>query len=294
MAFFGGVKRRTVLGIVLVAALVLFVLARAEAPKTSGTKSLPPAALKSTPLPLQRAILSAMRPLEYSALPILLDPDVTLQMDFSKKVWTVGNFRRYDEKGDLLLAGRRFGLCAELTVHVYQQIKPLVGERYLLQFVRAAEPGFFDSAQSNHIVLLLTDRATRETFMIDPSFQRYGRVSSFPGYVIYDTKDALPSFTKNDKDVTFSLDGALPLVIRAGRLLAFSVEPVHGELDRKNIILAISDRRPPRKAEGYVLAVRKERGQINVFQNEALLARLLTPEERAALLAKLLVWIDKL
>lgn len=294
MVFFGAVKRRTVLGIVLVAALVLFVLDRAEAPKTPGPEALTPAALASSPVPLQRAILSAMRPLEYSALPSLLAPDTTLQIDFSKKAWTVGNFRRYDKKGDLLLEGGRFGLCAELTVHVYQQIKPLVGERYLLQFVRAAEPGYFDSPQSNHIVLLLTDRSTRENFMIDPSFQRYGRVSAFPGYVLYDTKNALPSFTKNDKDVTFTLDGALPLVIREGRLLAFSVEPVRGELDRENIILAISDRRSALKAESYILGVRKEKGALSVFQNEALLSRLLTPEERATLLAKLLVWIDKL
>ena len=82
-------------------------------------KSLPAPATVSEELPFQGTILPLIEPLQYSAVPAMLDPEAVLKVDFSKQTWTLKNFRHYNEKGELLLADGRYGLCAELATYVY-------------------------------------------------------------------------------------------------------------------------------------------------------------------------------
>ena len=267
---------------------------RFHTPARIADKSLSAPATASEKLPFQETVLRLIEPLQYSVFPAMLDPEVMLKVDFSKRVWMLKNFRHYNEKGELLLADGRYGLCAELATYVYQHLKPLLGEQYFLEFARATEPDFFDTLQSNHIILVISDRSSGEIFMLDPSFHRYGKPGAFSNYVLHSAKDVLGAFQKNDRDVTYHVGDAMPLLIRNNSLLVFSVEPVKGVLDRQNIVLAISARRRQSSSGRYLFALRKEAGKVEALREEPVLEHLLSSEERTQLAQKLFSWMQGL
>lgn len=280
-------------GALLVAALGLIVQNAAA----SGVKPKPGVAVAARAtggLPFQKAILSMIRPLEYSALPVMLDPEVSLEVDFAKRVWILRNFRKYDEAGQLLIREGRYGLCAGLAAHVQQKLKPLLGERYSIEFARATEPDFFDTPQSNHIILVISDRSSGEIFMLDPSFHRYGRPKVFSDYVLYSGKDVLESIRKTDRDAVFNIGDTMPLVIRNGSLVVFSVESLKGTLDPQNIVLAIGARRRHSSSGRYLFALRKQAGKVEILREEPMIEELLSPEERSQLSRRLLSWMKTL
>lgn len=257
-------------------------------------KSLPASGTVSEKLPFQETILPLIEPLQYSAVPAMLDPEVILEVDFSKQTWTLKNFRHYNEKGELFLADGRYGLCAELVTYVYQHLKPSLGKQYSLEFARTTEPDFFNTSQSNHIILVISDQLRGEIFMLDPSFHRYGRPGAFPGYVIHSAKDVLGAFQKNDRDVTYHIGDTMPLLIRDGSLLVFSVEPIRGVLDRQNVVLAISARQRQSASGRYLFALRKQAGEVEALREEPVFEHLLSPEERAQIAQKLFSWMQSL
>lgn len=290
---FGVSKRRLVLTAALIIILGWFISDRLGIMELLFPRKDVPtvSASRHGPLPLQEFVFSLVRPLEYSGLEALWGPDVTLRVDFSQRTWTLKNFRQYDEKGELLLAGGRFGLCAELTAYVFQKLRPVLGERYLLEFAWVSEPEFFGTLESRHIILTITDPVNREAFMLDPSFHRYGRPGVFPRYVFYEARDTLATIRDRERDVTFKIGETMPLVIRSGVLVVFSVDPANGVLDPKNISLTVSalGRRSP--SGRHLFAVYKESGKVDVLRREAMPASLLTDHEQTHLVQKMISWM---
>lgn len=247
----------------------------------------------SLSLPFYEKVMASTNLLEYSGLPALTRPDVTLSVNFDEKTWTLHNLHRFDPDGKILLDQDRYGLCGELAAYVYTKVQPFLGERYSIQFIRAAESGFFLRPQSSHIVLVLTDKATGERYFLDPSFRRYGKEADFKGYLFFDVGDVATHFNSLKPDVAFAVDSGTPLLIRENFLLYFTVESVEGKFDKDNFIMAITANKRYDYSGRYVFALQVKGGKPKRFKNEGLLSRFLTPRESQELLTRLSGWFEQ-
>ena len=180
-------------------------------------------------LPYYDAIMNIIRPLEYSGLPVMVKPQVNLSVDFNTRTWTLQNIHEYDAQGAVILEQGRYGLCAELATYLYEKLTPLLGPRFEAKFAMVTESGFFSAENSNHIVLLMVDRATHEVYLIDPSFHKYGKIKDLPEYHVLDVQDTLGFIKDKSHDVSFFIDQAIPLYVKDDFLLSFAVIAVDGK-----------------------------------------------------------------
>ena len=245
-------------------------------------------------LPHYHEIMKIIQPLTYSGFYAIQKPGVTLSIDFKNRTWTLHGMRRYAPDGTLLLDEGRNGLCAELAYHTFQKLMPLLSKQWEIKFARVSEPDFFSAIESNHVVLILGDPITQATYLLDPSFHRYGTTAEFPRYTILGAKNDLLSFEKRDPDATLPVDDSFPLLIRNNSLILLSVESVSGALDAKNLVLAISSCNRSRTSNAYLMALRKENGRVKWLQNEAAMKKLFTPEEIEGIKKKFVAWTQTL
>src|SRR3989338_262689 len=85
-----------------------------------------------------------IRPLRYSGLPDFLRPEVSLEMDFSNKTWTLHELHRFDAQGNIILSEGRYGICGDLAAYTYQKQKPnFPGDQYRIEFIQAVESSYF-------------------------------------------------------------------------------------------------------------------------------------------------------
>ena len=242
-------------------------------------------------LPFYDAIMKIIQPLEYSGFPVMVKPRVGLKVDFAQRTWILQNIHEYDAQGVVVLEQGRYGLCAELATYVYEKIKPLLNARFEVMFAMATESGFFAADKSNHIVLLMVDRALHEAYLIDPSFHKYARMKDLPEYHVLDIQDSL--FFEKDKspDISFFVDQAIPLYIKEDFLLSFSVISVDGKFDRDNFLFVVSAQRRYKFSGQDILAVGRRNKKIEDFQNNILLQHLLTPDQIKTLEDKFNSWL---
>lgn len=246
-----------------------------------------------TPPPYYDAIMKIMSPLEYAGVPVLVNPRVALSVDFVRRSWTLHDIHEYDSQGGIELEQGRYGLCAELATFLFEKVKPLLSARYDLKFAMVSESGFFADPQSNHIVLLLVDKAENQAYLIDPSFHKYAKVRDLPDYHVLNIQDALSFVKDQSHDTSFSVDQAIPLYIKNDFLLYFAVTSVDGKFDRDNFIFVISAmRRFKFKGKDIVLIGRRNK-EFEDFQDKDTLNGLLTEGEINVLFNKLKNWIEK-
>jgi len=242
-------------------------------------------------LPYQEEVHKIIDPLQYSGVPVIARPDVTLRIDFKQRSWTLRNVHEYDAKGNILLDDNRFGLCAELATFVFEKLKPLISDDYDLKFAMVGETGFFSSGQSNHIVLLLVDKLNKQLFLIDPSFHKFASLKDLPEYNIINIQDTLSFVRDQSHDVSFSLDQAIPLDIRGDVLLSFSVTSVDGKFDPDNFILAISASERYKFGGRDILVIGRRNKQFQDIMDNHLMTQILPDAEIKILLSKLKFWI---
>ena len=248
----------------------------------------------NTSLPYYKEIREIISPLQYSGLPDLLRPTVTLSIDFNRKEWTLHNLHQYDANGDILLDEGRYGLCGELSTFVSKAIKPLLKDRYDIKYIKAAESGYFLEPYATHIVLMISDKINKDAFFLDPSFHKYGKKEDFEDCLFYNEID-LPSILNNkSKDIFFPVDYGMPLLIRKNTLLYFTVESVDGNLDKNNFLLAVTATQRYKYSGRYVFSIRKQRGKKQKVENTWLQEQLLTPEETAAITNKIVIWFKQI
>ena len=257
-------------------------------------KAVQPVRPQTQNLPHYDEIMKIIQPLNYSGFYVIQKSGVTLSVDFKARTWTFHGMRRYAPDGTLLLDEERSGLCAELAYHTFQKIKPILSKQWEIKFVRVIEPDFFSSAESNHVALILGDPVTQATYLLDPSFHLYGTTTQFPQYTVLGAKDDLRSFEQKNPDVTMNIDSYFPLLIRNGSLILFSAEAISGSLDPKNFVLAISSRPRDKTSHSYLIALRKQNGQIKWLHNEGVLKKLLTQDETKEIQKKLASWAKNL
>jgi hypothetical protein len=246
------------------------------------------------PLPLYDAIMKIMGPLEYSGVPVMVKPRVSLSADFSRRTWTLHNIHEYDSNGDIILAKGRFGLCAELATYLFEKIRPLLGNRYEVKFAMVSESDFFSAGQSNHIVLLLIDKSNGQIYLIDPSFHQYARLKDLPQYHVIEVQDTLFFIRDKSHDVTFGVDQATPLYIKNDYLLSFSVTSVDGKFDRDNFMFVISAMRRNKFAGHDIVFIGRRNKEFEDMEDRQMLTRILTQDDINVLFGKLKIWIQSI
>ena len=274
-----GVLRHVILGVVLVGLC-------------AACAGLGRCAAVSSP-PYYDEIMKIMEPLAYSGVPVMVKPQVSMSVDFSHWTWTLRNIHEYDAKGGIILEQGRFGLCAELATFLFERVKPLLDQRYELKFAKATESGFFPSIGSNHIVLLLVDKAQGQVYLIDPSFHKYARVEDLGEYHVYGVQDTLSFIADKSHDVSFGANQAIPLYIKNDVLLSFAVTSVDQKFDRDNFIFVISANQRNKFSGRDIVVIGRHNKEFEDFEDRAVLNGLLTPEEIKVLFDKFKIWIQQ-
>jgi len=243
--------------------------------------------------PFYDAIMKIMGPLEYSGVPVMVKPQVVLNIDFTNRLWTLRNIHEYDAQGGIILEQGHYGLCAELATFLFEKIKPLLDGQYEVKFAMVTESGFFATGQSNHIVLLLVDKSNDQVYLIDPSFHKYARMKDLTEYHVLNIQDTLSFVKDKSHDVSFGVDQAIPLYIKNDFLLSFSVTSVDGKFDKDNFIFVISANRRYKFAGRDIVGIGRRNKEFEDFEDKTLLDQLLTPDEIKVLFDKLKTWIEK-
>lgn len=218
-----------------------------------------------------------MNGLYYKGLPMLLRKEVTLKLDFENQGWTLQNLHHFDKEGNLILEGGKFGACGELAAHTYRMIRQIFNSDYTIEFVRAAQAGYFLSPQASHTLLRITPKAAGagdpsgpEAYILDPSFRRYGPVSEFEDYLFFESYRELPFIKYQDPDLAMPVQNATPLMIEKNYLLSFVVEGVRGTFDENNYTVALTLTKKNNYAGRFVFALRRNQGVNELFENRSL------------------------
>src|SRR5208283_1074347 len=242
-------------------------------------------------LPYYDAVMNIIRPLAYSGFPVMVKPEVNLSVDFTTRTWTLQNIHEYDAQGVVILEQGRYGLCAELATYLYEKLKPILSPRFEVKFAMATESGFFSAENSNHIVLLMVDRATHEVYLMDPSFHKYGKIKDMPEYHVLDIQDTLGFIKNKSHDVSFFVDQAMPLYVKDDFLLSFAVIAVDGKFNRDNFCFVVSANRRNKFWGRDILAVGRRNGQFEDFEDKDYLQQLLTADQIKILEDKFNSWL---
>lgn len=246
------------------------------------------------PLPYSEEITKAMDTLEYSGFYVLVKPEVTLNIDFAKRQWTLGHVHQFDKEGKLILDENRYGLCAELATFVYQQIQPILDNRYSLEFAMATQKYFFPTSESNHIVLLMLDQQTKESYLIDPSFHKYGKIKELREYEIISIQEGLSFVKEKAPDVSFMANQAVPLVIRNDLLLTFSTITVDEKFDKENYLFIIQAIQRYKFLRTDIMVAGKYGNRPKFYVNQKFLGELLSEDEINQLISKFKGWIEQI
>jgi len=243
--------------------------------------------------PFYDTIMKIMGPLEYSGVQVMVKPQVTMNIDFAHRMWTLRNIHEYDSQGGIILEQGHYGLCAELATFLFEKIKPLLNGQYEVKFAMVTESGFFAAGQSNHIVLLLVDKSNNQVYLIDPSFHKYARMKDLTEYHVINIQDTLSFVKDQSHDVSFGVDQAIPLYIKNDFLLSFAVTSVDGKFDKDNFIFVISANRRYKFGGRDIVGIGRRNKEFEDFEDKSLLDQLLTPQEIKVLFDKLKTWIEE-
>lgn len=247
-------------------------------------------------IPCYQQVMDVIHPLIYSGFQALVRPDVDLQVDFANNVYTIRNLHRFNESGEIILENGRFGLCGELASYVFHRVRPILPERYKINFVRVAESGFFANPQSTHIVLLVTDTQSdsAKRYFIDPSFQRYGSVENYDNYLFIETLDELAFEKDKFTDVTFAINGGTPILIKDDYMIDLKIGRVNGKFDKDNYIMALGVQERYKFTSHFIFALIKDNGMVQEVENNAMAIRIMDIKKYEQLKKKLFVWFNSI
>lgn len=246
--------------------------------------------------PFRNQIMKTVKPLEYNGFYRLLEPSVYITLDFNKREWTLHNIHHYGEEGNLVLPREKYGICNELATYVYQEIKHLFDETYELDYMQVAESGFFFAPQSSHSVIRITkyEGPFRYSYILDPSFDRYGPIESFDDYIFIDSIACKTAPTGLSRDETIPLNCSSPLIIKKNTLISLLVEDNANVFNKNNFALAITATKKHRYAGRYLVAIRNNDGELEILTNDELGIKLLGKKEYMMLKDRLQELFDNL
>lgn len=217
----------------------------------------------------------------YSGSESLMNPATWLHLDFASGTWELRGLRRFDADGDIRLDddGKRLtGVCNELAVYAYQQLKPHFPESgYRIEFIEAYESSYFQSETGGrHVILRIADLSAgraedgsyKKVYVLDPALRRYGTPDHFDSYVPVARFDAEPFVEAQRRDPVFRVDTGTPILITRFVFVSLSVEAVDGRYDAENYRIALSATRRYRYNKRPVYVITKREGHITVEEPE--------------------------
>lgn len=238
----------------------------------------------SAEAPKRDEIEALLEPLRYSALPAILRPEVRLELDFARRQWRLKNLRRLSSSGEVLLDEGRYGACGELAAYAYQRVRRILDRRYAVQMVRAAESSYFPPGRANHFALLITDlERPGRSFVLDPSFKRYGPIEDFKDYVLYRADQNFHLLAGRQTDAVNPAGGGTPILIRKRSVIAMAVAPVGDRFDAENHALVLMATRRHQFAGDDFLTLKREGGRKTVREDRAEALEYLGEEEYRSL-----------
>jgi hypothetical protein len=245
-------------------------------------------------IPHRDEVAKITKPLKFSFLPTLMRPNVRITLDFETQTWTLHNIRDFDGQGRLLLEHGRYGRCGELAYHVYQEIAPLLEEKYTIELWRCAESKFFPFMIGDHVVVRMTDKAllASNVCIIDPSYKKYGRLEDFDDYIFIKPSDLRPFLGKNT-DETLKVGTTTPILLTKRYLLSLGVVRVNSTFDSQNFGLAIILSKPHRYISRALAEIRKSSGETETGDASSLPMAVKT-KEFTMLRARLLAFFEQI
>jgi hypothetical protein len=237
------------------------------------------------PAPYSREIFKAIRPLEYSGIEMLEKEDARISLDFENKSFTLHNFRKVDEKGNLVLEKARYGTCEELAIEAYRRIQPILGGSCKIEFIQIGESGYFLPPTGGHTVLKINKDG--KEYILDPSFKRYGPIEEFEDYSFLRVLPNL-ALEPTEKDKRFPIGTLIPLLIRGGHLVGLMVSDNEAKFDAENFLIGITLLKKHTFLIKNLFALRKDNGMRQVFEDVPLHKGILNDAEYAKLRAKVI------
>ncbi|MEI6632026.1 MAG: hypothetical protein WCL25_05385 [bacterium] len=231
-------------------------------------------------IPYYEEVKKVIEPLRYSGFNAFMMPDVKISIDFTEKKWSLHNIHRFDKDGKVMLSEGRYGVCGELAAYVYEKIRPIFPAGDNIKFISLSESGYFLHPRASHIALVITKHSLLggETYLLDPSFHKYGRISHFDEYAFFGEMNSLPFVQERDPDQSFQVGAITPIRIKKDFLVGLVVDEMNGKFDQDNFLLAITATRRFKYAGRYLLAFRRIAGQTEIFENKHLAYNILEQE----------------
>lgn len=233
-------------------------------------------------VPREQEIRDVIKDLRYSGLPGLLRPEVRLEADFENRRWRLLNIHRFDASGRVLLDEGRYGICGDLAAHTFQEIQPLFDHRYSIRIVNAAESSYFPTGIGTHMVIRIRDitsPAAPKTYILDPSFRRYGPETEFLDYRFFKDMSYMDLMRKQSEHEERSVGNAMPIFIRKNILLSLLLDDVDGRFDPQNVALAVTATKKHEYASKVIMGARLRNGRMETSGDEALAGELLSDDE---------------
>ncbi|MDD5561717.1 MAG: hypothetical protein PHT50_06295 [Candidatus Omnitrophica bacterium] len=286
-------KKIKILSLFLLVAFVIIIVFTVYFLKERGLLKIEVEARSSNP-PYLAEVDKIIKPLQYSGIQMFVDKDVYLTLDFDKKVWTLHNVHTFDDKGELILKEGKYGTCGELAEYTEAKIRPIFGNNYDIEFVMASQSGYFLTPRSSHIVLEISRKTnSREVYILDPSFHKYGPLDEFDNYLFIRQLPNLNFMENKTKDVSQSFNSAIPLLIRGDYLVGLTIENMNSGFGGKHFILALTLNKKYNYSGRYLFALRYANGDTEVFENKKLARETLSEQEWSILKQKITELFDR-
>jgi len=281
-------KKIRILYLVLFLACVVIIVFTAYFLKERGLSK----ANATTPFlkpPYAAEVENIIKPLRYSGIQMFKEKDIYLTLDFDRMIWVLHNVHSFNDSGELILPEDRYGTCGELAAYTAVKIRPIFKNEYNIQFVRAAQSGYFLSPNASHVVLKITKKTDdNEVYILDPSFHRYGPKHEFEDYLFFEETSSLDFVENKIKDIAQPFNNFIPILIRHDYLVGFTVEARNNKSGQKDFILGLTLTKKYNYAGRFIFALREYNGNEEIVENKKSASEVLSEEEWKILKQKII------
>ena len=241
--------------------------------------------------PQQETVRSILRDLRYDGVSIVMKPDFRIKVNLKDQTWTVSGVHRYGPDGRILLENGRYGICGDLSAHVYDRLRPRLDPSYGVEFVRVAESQFFPASLSAHYVLRILQQqpgGEPKTYILDPSFHRYGPLSDFEDYLFYEPLKELEFVSHKSVSETMPIGTGMPLILHSKVLVGLVLGREGDRFDKDHYRLSLVATFRYRYAGRRMLSIRRIGPRTAVVENKETVRKALPLSEYEPLRRRLL------
>ncbi len=238
-----------------------------------------------------------IEPLKYNGYYNLMRPDVKLTIDFENETWCLRNLHQFNAQGRIKLVQGCYGLCGELASYTYDEIRPLFDRnKYNIGFMRVAESGFFIKPTDSHIALCIIEKTLfgSKTYILDPSFRRYGPINEFSDYMFFEKMAQLTFVKFKNPDEVLTVGRFVPIIISRDHMAALMVDKNKDKFDQDNFVLALTSTKKHSFGGNYLLMLIKNEGETEIVENSYLGHMILGPKSYDAICDRLKQWFSEI